>query len=396
MTSPIFLSSILITVSFLVACSTQYRPSKLTLVEEENIKDRDILIFIPGYKGSKLLDKSTNSVVWIDFHELLFGSQSIGFKSSIAEDTLLAIDVLDKVEILPGLYDIDIYDDCLKNLSKLNESRFNLLTFPYDWRKSNIETAKSLKSFLKEISVAKPKSISIIAHSMGGLALAYMLGESQDLPKIDSIAFITVPFRGALRTFVDMQRELEPLFFNDHLYARKDFVSFPAAYELLPHPTNKTFTNFSESNSEVLYQGNFWKENHWGPFRKSSMKSAKELENDQNILSSRLNSANLIFSRLDSNKSTCPTKILGISGIGNRIPNKINFDFKIPLSKRDLETMDANSVDGDGLISLESSKLPIMFQSCNSTEIEVENIIHDRACNDNKVIQLLDEFFKDR
>ncbi|MBX4209092.1 hypothetical protein KW799_00105 [Candidatus Parcubacteria bacterium] len=78
-----------------------------------------------------------------------------------------------------------------------------LFTFPYDWRRSNAETALLLKKKIGEIKTQCACSkVDIIAHSMGGLvarAYAQSVGYQND---IGSLIFLGTPHRGAPESYL--------------------------------------------------------------------------------------------------------------------------------------------------------------------------------------------------
>jgi hypothetical protein len=52
-------------------------------LEEKNIsfKNNDVLVFIPGYKGSKLVDSKNQETIWLSLHEILSEKNTLVLKN---------------------------------------------------------------------------------------------------------------------------------------------------------------------------------------------------------------------------------------------------------------------------------------------------------------------------
>ena len=261
---------------FFNACSVFSKPSL------KELNGKNVIVFVPGYKGSRLVN-SSGQTVWLSFGQLLFGSESMAYGS---KDNLRVDGVLKEVEVMPYLYSLDIYQDCFDELNLLEN--YQVVEFGYDWRESNISTASKFRELVKKIEKAKPKSISVIAHSMGGLSVAYALGYSEPL-KIDKIIFLGTLFRGTLKAFLDMNRPNEQLPFDENFMTREDYITFKSAYELLPHPDDVSFSDTSLKNKDTIYNIENWKTNSWGTLMHSN--DAK----DQSLLKDNLEKGKSFF-----------------------------------------------------------------------------------------------------
>lgn len=375
---------ILLSIFLLTSC----HPNKITLEQNYNdIKDNDVIVFIPGYKGSKLLDSHTKETVWLSLGEILFEEHSLELKN---DNQITVGNVFDRLTVVPGLYNIDIYEDCLNSLSKINPERkikTKIIVFTYDWRLSNVKNAEKLEDFLVSINSKKAKSISVIAHSMGGLSLSYLLSKNHDLPKLKNIVFLTVPFRGTVTAFIDMHRKLPSMLFNDTLLNREVFSSFESAYEFLPHPDDYTLNDLSEKNEETLFNIAAWDKYSWGILKDFELK--KDVST-HNFLEENLKRSLERYRMVDNAKPSCPTnKITNIYGKGIPVKGSVRSDFIEHLDEVDEESAYLKKVDGDILISSESSKLPKSFQNCEYEEVVVENLVHDRACNNSQAFEVI-------
>jgi hypothetical protein len=72
-----------------------------------------VIVFIPGYKGSKLIDSYTKETVWLNINEILFEEHSLELKK---DNPLTVGSIFDRLTLISGLYNIDIYEDCLNSL----------------------------------------------------------------------------------------------------------------------------------------------------------------------------------------------------------------------------------------------------------------------------------------
>jgi pimeloyl-ACP methyl ester carboxylesterase len=96
------------------------------------------------------------------------------------------------------------YDDLSKGLQKngyFADSR--LFALPYDWRDSNVETARLLKAKIEEIKKKEhwPK-VDIVAHSMGGLVAREYIEGDDYRDDIDQLITLGTPHNGAPEGYV--------------------------------------------------------------------------------------------------------------------------------------------------------------------------------------------------
>ncbi|MEO5581497.1 MAG: CHAT domain-containing protein, partial [Saprospiraceae bacterium] len=114
---------------------------------------KPVIILIPGVMGTHL--RIGNEIVWLDLGE-------IG-KGRMVGDLQPDNTNVDTRYIIGEFYD---------KLVKFLQLTHDVYTFGYDWRLSLAQSAGKLDTLIKEISnKVKGQSISIIAHSMGGLVV---------------------------------------------------------------------------------------------------------------------------------------------------------------------------------------------------------------------------------
>jgi CHAT domain-containing protein/pimeloyl-ACP methyl ester carboxylesterase len=102
---------------------------------------------------------------------------------------------LDIVDLMPGgmeklrlgAFNIkaeQIIQSSYNPMYEMLSSRFNVETFPYDWRLSVTDAAKKLaEAITRKLDILESKSfpVSIVAHSMGGIVMRAMIANHQDV-----------------------------------------------------------------------------------------------------------------------------------------------------------------------------------------------------------------------
>ncbi|MEK7642551.1 MAG: hypothetical protein AAB392_02020 [Patescibacteria group bacterium] len=152
---------------------------------------------------------------------------NIDFTSWLTNDPFLAppVPTLHPLIIIPGImgsaykngeWTIDpvfhVYDNLIETLDQNGYSLGTaLFTFPYDWKKSNVESGELLKQKINEVKqiclgLVNPEfscdKVDIVAHSMGGL-VARSYAQSVDYENdIDQLIFLGTPHRGAPKDYL--------------------------------------------------------------------------------------------------------------------------------------------------------------------------------------------------
>lgn len=96
------------------------------------------------------------------------------------------------------------YDDLIATLDiNYYTPDVDLFTFPYDWRKSNVDTAVLLKQKIDEVkAICQCAKVDLVAHSMGGLvARQYIQSDAYD-HDVDQLIFLGTPHLGAPKAYL--------------------------------------------------------------------------------------------------------------------------------------------------------------------------------------------------
>jgi pimeloyl-ACP methyl ester carboxylesterase len=217
-------------------------------------KMQDLIVFLPGITGS-VLQSSDGKDIWAlsggalyswlsshgdSLHKLALLPHTPGSKPP--DDGVRAVKLMPDFHGVFGLWKIDGYHACTAALAQTFqfENRegdpSNFITFPYDWRRSNRESAAELKLLVDEklqqwrtFSHFKNAKVILLAHSMGGLVSRYYLEVFGGWRDCRALITFGTPYWGAVdaidyvingykQKFVDLTNVLR---------------SFPSVYELM-------------------------------------------------------------------------------------------------------------------------------------------------------------------
>ncbi|MBS1368989.1 MAG: hypothetical protein HPZ91_03435 [Lentisphaeria bacterium] len=280
--------------------------------------ERNPVVIIPGFLGSKLEDSAGGEMVWGNFSTSTFSDSNLktlalpmksGKPLSELASSSHPAGILDDAEIRfagltfsqPG-YGMAVrqleragYVDGGKPLPK-GRKHPNLFCFAYDWRRDLPEGAAKLHEFLmekrkylqelyeKEYGIKDyDVQFDIVAHSMGGLlARYYLMYGDQDLPQnpeklpeldwrgailVDKLIVVGTPNDGYLDTFSELVRGLALVPGAPRLPSGI-LATFPSYYQMLPGPSGGTVAfrlgNDERIASYNLFNPNAWLQNKWG------------------------------------------------------------------------------------------------------------------------------------
>jgi len=408
-----FLGALLMVIVMINTASCRSEPM---LVTEKAI------IFIPGYSGSALRNQSTGERIWLTVSEALWGSSTLALDEEGLEISgamkLIEDGILRKVGVVPFLYAVDVYDSFIEKLEGRFKGEARIILFPYDWRQDNFKTVTTLDQLVDQLIDDGTRSISIIAHSMGGLVTTYYLRYgaqepemNSDLPretwsgaqKIDRVVLAGVPFRGTMARFRDMQGGAQ-YGLNKTLMAGQAMSSFPSSYQLLPFfEGSKVLSRDLKPIPDVIFDPEYWIKNRWGLLRGDEA-SPQAVENREQFTTQELERAHR-FLRLINHPSQeregLSTKLLHIWGKGRPTLAKavlvkdheenadvLWFDGKSLRKYLPEVSDDVLFENGDGSVTLESASLPKIlkekFPSFSSVEKKIghRDIFYDKEVQD--------------
>src|SRR3989344_822650 len=96
------------------------------------------------------------------------------------------------------------YDDLIATLDANHYTPdVDLFTFPYNWRKSNVETAVLLKEKIDAVkAICQCEKVDLVAHSMGGLVARQYIQSDAYQQDVDQLIFLGTPHLGAPKAYL--------------------------------------------------------------------------------------------------------------------------------------------------------------------------------------------------
>jgi pimeloyl-ACP methyl ester carboxylesterase len=373
-----------------IGCASMQRR---TLKAMNDIRDKDVLVFLPGYKGSAL-ENVDGRLVWLSAMNAIFNRRSLALDPTgqlglPGAMPLKPVGLLEDVAVFPWFYTYHIYDQWLAKFEDFHY-KHELVQFPYDWRRDNMETAQAFTQFIKELRAKGPRSISIVGHSMGGLVLAYFLRYGVQNPEhavdtwegarlIDRVVIMGSPFRGAPTILRDMQDGITTGL-NTSLMQADAVASFPSSYQLLPMFGDDLLLTADLAPNGVDWRDlETWKREGWGLLgtAKESNRAARE-----KFVGQCLNRAKLLMDRLHAPPSNGPIPIPLLNVRGGGHPSLKHLVFlggrrfsDLPEDAREARRAEVASrifEEGDSTVMLQSSGLPEAYVSSTTKQVIVK------------------------
>ncbi len=350
------------------------------------------VVFVPGFKGSVLTRTSDDSVAWVTGWQALLGGGSLALESNAtlglpAGEQLHPTSVMQRIDLLFGLLSYDIYGETLSYLHERLPPEVELVELPYDWRKGALEGVRALSQTVETLHQRGIHDISIIAHSMGGLAAAYYLrfgDQSPTLPeeswagakRVSRAVLVAAPFRGSMAMFRDLQIGA-PTFRNRSLLSNDVLAAYPSSYDLLPTlEEDAVVTRDGAVIVGLLRDVDSWSRYRWGALSSSLPGAAEHFEARRQQLATLLNRASEFSAALHSppwltDQQQLPIRLLVITGKG--VPTLARASLDTNTGALDFSDEARLVQDGDGIVTLTSLRLPAGFRAIKTiSEIQTD------------------------
>jgi len=215
------------------------------------------IVVVPGYMGSKLRDKTTGEIVWIDFSTVPKNParwdgwvDNLLEKMTYPNDNLEPAGIVEEVVIVSPWAKQEQYGrllDALGNMgyradpAKYAEEDLNVYAFSYDWRQDNRISARELGEAIERWSTFHPGAKPwLMGHSNGGIVSRWYIEKEGGKDRVGKLFLFGSPWDGAPKALRMLFRGVEMLFrarFNPFGFTERsrDLVrSFPSAYQLVP------------------------------------------------------------------------------------------------------------------------------------------------------------------
>ncbi len=188
------------------------------------------IILIPGIQGTKLYNVNLDdfSTHWSGVKKFYTNIHSLKLQRDGKND-IGAETIIERADVENMAYS--------EIINYLKSKGYRVFIFGYDWRKSNIDSARSLKTYIEALrDKLNVGEFNFLTHSMGALVLSGYLKllSDEERNKIVNRAIFTVPpFLGSIEASFNLVIGKSRLF-NSSDDFRKIARTFPAVYELLP------------------------------------------------------------------------------------------------------------------------------------------------------------------
>jgi pimeloyl-ACP methyl ester carboxylesterase len=212
----------------------------MTILAFKEASINDLIVVVPGIGGSVLQREGKRlwDTSWSHLAKTLFSGgeafQQLTLRDPMGDDGVTAPSLIDGLHVIPGFWSYGAYSPLTKRL----RARFgasNVVEFPYDWRRSNADTARRLKRHIDEALKDRPgTSVVIVAHSMGGLVARRYLACEAGAERCRLLVTIGTPYRGAVKALDVLANGLERVPGATGRLLGAFLRSVPAVYELLP------------------------------------------------------------------------------------------------------------------------------------------------------------------
>lgn len=333
------------------------------------MKREHVIIFIPGFKGSTLVNQG-GGLIWPNFIKAQFNhtiSLNNNLPSLNIENSYIyeSNDIVKSVSVFPGLFNYNVYGKFTTSLQKALPSQTKLIFFHYDWRQDLLLTIDRLRTLIEQTSRDKTVQIDIICHSMGGLITTYMM-HMIGANIIRQIYFVGVPFQGALRALLDLMKGTK-LGLNKTLLSARAMSTFSSLYYLLPRYPEAV-------HQHSIFDIETWKKFNIGYLTNEDNKLQLE------FLEAQLNKVSSFYKKIESAESKIcePQKLIFINNLTHPTPTQIKFGPKAKVV----------SNLGDGTVPSASLQIPDYFKPFNH-EIYYIDKSHALSFSSDKLLKII-------
>jgi pimeloyl-ACP methyl ester carboxylesterase len=334
-------------------------------LQERMYQNNHTIIFIPGFRGSTLVNQR-GQLVWPNVIKAQFDhtiSLCDNRPTLDMENPNLykSTEIIQSVTLVPGLITLDIYGKFIQALRKNVSPDTNLILFHYDWRQDLPITITQLKQVIHKT----PGSIDIVCHSMGGLITSRLL-QIIDTKNIRYVFFVGVPFQGALATVRDFKYGCR-IGINHSLFSPKAMSSFESAYYLLAR------------YPDAIQNHNLFDIETWQKFKLGYLVTKND-KRQLDFLNCQLQKVNHFYDKLETDKSPLrsKTKLMFIKSTSYATPTHVIFEPKLEII----------SGSGDGTVPLVSLQVPSYLKSFDH-EIHAIHRSHAYSFTSDQLVNLI-------
>ena len=391
------------------------------------IKRNAAIILIPGYYGTRLVRESDGELIWISPSEALFGDQPLTLPVPGLELNktieLRPDTILDRVQVIPLIYSVDVYGSLLELLRSAHEDQSAVIPFAYDWREDLLEAVRGLDMTIQQLRAEGKDDISLIAHSLGGLIVSYYLRYGiQDIESasetwegaqnVSAVVMAGVPFLGVMNSFRNMNFGVT-VKLNSSMLTSEAYASFPSSYYTLPIlEADQLLTTELQPLNGMIRTPDNWERFQWGLLNNSTNLAKEIIKRRAAYMSFWLRRSQQFLKLLQAPSKAShstqipllyiyaknsPTLFKGIwMGSGVHGANSLFFNNKEPAPS--IQTIDPNILyeDGDETVSVRSALLPLAYHENFDISLKEYEVGHTELVTDLHILQNITAFLKMR
>jgi pimeloyl-ACP methyl ester carboxylesterase len=215
----------------------------------------ELCVIVPGIGGSVLT--KDGKTLWDVSNSAFFRAlisrgqpfQELSLATAHADgDGVLADRLIHGAMVIPGFWNYGDYRPFTRRMAQLFGGAPNVVSFPYDWRRSNTNSAGRLKSFVDDLLSTRPvdTKVVLIGHSMGGLVARRYLATEAGYERCSMLVTLGTPFQGAAKALDAVARGIPKIPGKTGARLHSMLRSLPSVHELLP-----TYPCFVQENRRV-------------------------------------------------------------------------------------------------------------------------------------------------
>lgn len=268
-----------------------------------------IVVLVPGITGSVIEDRESGEILWGNAARVLRphdGGHALALPVPPAEGgskplppTSDAVEVIRQIDLLPG-WSSPVYQPIVSVFEKHGFRAANLLepdsipprgdvllTFPYDWRRDNLEATRSLARGLEELARVReaPVEVTLLCQSNGGHLCRYVArygaatlaeaeagtaGPPAGVTLTDMI-LVGTSNGGSLRILRELNRGRRYAPPVGRTIAPETLFTFPSLYQDLPVCWDDLFADLAGRPLDVdLFSADSWEERGWSVYSRRS------------------------------------------------------------------------------------------------------------------------------
>lgn len=384
-------------------CNAPERPPMK--LNYSNTLPRKIILFVPGYYGTTLIEKETSRVRWVKVSDFVFSQKGIATTvpgtNIIADTELIPGDILKDVTLVPIIFKIDSYGKTIKALTEFaNKHEMIVETVAYDWRDDFINSIKLIDEKIKSLNLTSDDELSVVSHSTGALLMSYYIRYgAQDvdhavenwegLKYINKAVLASAPFHGLMVLLRDTEDGTIKSV-NKQLMSARDYSSFKSSYLFLPPEGEDIGFNLSDKKEILLglHKTETWENNKWGLFKfiEDSQRPAA-----RKFISTYMGRSQKFHELLRAKIQVTPPKKIPLFYTWGSGHKTIQNGFVDQNKKIDF-TLKESKVDGDGTVTTASARPLDYFNSLNlivhPTKFSHLKVISDKE-NQKKIQEFL-------